>query len=164
MESITAPRLPTDLRALMQEVCDSVEAAREGLLRVSRAIHAHPELAFEERQAALLVAALREGGLRVETGAYGLDGVRRRVRQPARPLRCSPNTTRCRARPRLWPQPDRHLRARCHAGARAGSRHCPAACACSALPPRSVAEELMAREGLRRRRCSTDDPPGASIW
>ncbi len=63
-----------DLRALKQEVCDSVEAAREALLRVSRAIHAHPELAFEERQAAaLLVAALREGGLRVETGAYGLE-------------------------------------------------------------------------------------------
>jgi len=63
-----------DLRALKQEVCDSVEAAREALLRVSRAIHAHPELAFEERQAAaLLVAALRDGGLRVETGAYGLE-------------------------------------------------------------------------------------------
>ena len=63
-----------DLRALKQEVCDSVEAARESLLRVSREIHAHPELAFEEhRAAALLIAALREAGLRVEPGAYGLE-------------------------------------------------------------------------------------------
>ena len=43
-------------------------------LRLSREIHAHPELAFEERRAAaLLIAALREGGLRVEPGAYGLE-------------------------------------------------------------------------------------------
>ena len=63
-----------DLRALKQEVCDSVEAARESLLRISREIHAHPELAFEEhRAAALLIAALREAGLRVEPGAYGLE-------------------------------------------------------------------------------------------
>jgi len=63
-----------DLRALKQEVCDSVEGARASLLRVSREIHAHPELAFEEhRAAALLIAALRAGGLRVEPGAYGLE-------------------------------------------------------------------------------------------
>jgi amidohydrolase len=62
-----------DLRALKQEVCASVDVARDALLRISRAIHARPELAFEEHEAAaLLVAALRQGGLRVETGAYGL--------------------------------------------------------------------------------------------
>jgi amidohydrolase len=62
-----------DLRALKQEVCDAVEASRDALLRLSREIHAHPELAFEERRAsALLTAALREAGLTVEPGAYGL--------------------------------------------------------------------------------------------
>lgn len=63
-----------DLRALKQEVCDGVDASRNALLRLSREIHAHPELAFEERRAAaLLIAALREAGLAVEPGAYGLE-------------------------------------------------------------------------------------------
>ena len=63
-----------DLRALKQEVCDFVEGARGSLLRLSREIHAHPELAFEEHHAAaLLIAALRAAGLRVEAGAYGLE-------------------------------------------------------------------------------------------
>jgi len=63
-----------DLRALKQEVCDRVEAARGALLALSREIHAHPELAFEERRAAaLLTQALRDAGLAVEPGAYGLE-------------------------------------------------------------------------------------------
>ena len=63
-----------DLRALKQEVCDAIDASRDALLRLSREIHAHPELAFEERRAAaLLIAALRKAGLRVEPGAYGLE-------------------------------------------------------------------------------------------
>jgi amidohydrolase len=63
-----------DLRALKREVCDAVDAAREPLLRLSHEIHAHPELAFEERRAAeLLVAALRKAGLEVAAGAFGLE-------------------------------------------------------------------------------------------
>jgi len=63
-----------DLRALKQEVCDAIEASRGALLRISREIHAHPELAFEEhRAAALLVDALRKGGLEVKAGAFGLE-------------------------------------------------------------------------------------------
>jgi len=54
-------------------VCDAVERMREDLVRVSREIHARPELAFEERFAsALLVEALRDAGLEVTEGAYGL--------------------------------------------------------------------------------------------
>jgi amidohydrolase len=58
---------------LKQRVCDAIDALREDLLAVSHEIHAHPELAFEERRAsALLVDVLRKAGLEVEAGAYGL--------------------------------------------------------------------------------------------
>ncbi len=47
---------------------------QERLLGISHAIHANPELAFEEHAAAkLLVDALRGAGLQVEAGAYGLE-------------------------------------------------------------------------------------------
>ena len=61
-------------RELKDRVCQAVDRMRDELLRISRAIHANPELAFEEHQAAsLLVAALREAGLGVETGVHGLE-------------------------------------------------------------------------------------------
>ena len=61
------------LESLKREVCDAVEGLRGSLLELSHAIHARPELAFEEHEAAaLLVAALRGAGLSVEAGAYGL--------------------------------------------------------------------------------------------
>ncbi len=63
-----------DVAALKQEICAAVDARREALLRLSRAIHASPELAFEEHEAvALLTSALREAGLEVTQGAYGLE-------------------------------------------------------------------------------------------
>jgi amidohydrolase len=63
-----------DLDARKREVCDTIEAIREGLIRVSREIHARPELAFEERFASeKLVDLLRGSGLDVETGVYGLE-------------------------------------------------------------------------------------------
>jgi len=47
---------------------------QDDLLRISHAIHANPELAFEERAAAkLLVDALRGAGLEVTAGAHGLE-------------------------------------------------------------------------------------------
>ena len=59
---------------LKRGVCDAVDAMRDDLLRISHAIHANPELAFEERAAAaVLVDALRTGGLEVAAGAYGLE-------------------------------------------------------------------------------------------
>ncbi len=63
-----------DVPRLKQEVCAAVDAMQAELRRVSRAIHANPELAFEERAAArALVELLRQAGLAVETGAYGLE-------------------------------------------------------------------------------------------
>jgi amidohydrolase len=63
-----------DAADFKRAACDAVERLRGELLRISHAIHASPELAFEEREAsALLVAALRGAGLEVEAGAYGLE-------------------------------------------------------------------------------------------
>jgi amidohydrolase len=63
-----------DSEALKDQVCGVIEEMRDDLLRVSHAIHANPELAFEEYEAAaLLVAALERAGLDVTRGAYGLD-------------------------------------------------------------------------------------------
>lgn len=63
-----------DAAAWKQRICAAVDAMRGELLRLSRAIHAKPELAFEEHAAsALLVDALRKAGLEVEAGAYGLE-------------------------------------------------------------------------------------------
>ena len=63
-----------ETRELKDRVCQAVDRMRDELLRISRAIHANPELAFEEHAAAsLLVAALREAGLEVETGVHGLE-------------------------------------------------------------------------------------------
>ncbi len=60
--------------ALKRDVCDAIDQMSPELLRISRAIHAKPELSFEEREAsALLVEALRADGLEVESGAYGLE-------------------------------------------------------------------------------------------
>jgi len=52
---------------------DAVDARSAELVALSRAIHARPELAFEEHEAArLLVAALGAAGIEVLPGAYGL--------------------------------------------------------------------------------------------
>jgi len=59
---------------LKQAVCAAVDDIREELLRLSHGIHAKPELAFEEREAAALLSeSIRRSGLEVETGAYGLE-------------------------------------------------------------------------------------------
>lgn len=63
-----------DVDALKREACEAVDHMSAALLSVSRAIHAKPELAFEERAAAaLLVETLRGAGLDVQAGAYGLE-------------------------------------------------------------------------------------------
>jgi amidohydrolase len=59
---------------LKREACEAIDAMRAELLDLSRAIHANPELAFEEREAAALLADfLRRAGLAVESGVYGLE-------------------------------------------------------------------------------------------
>ena len=63
-----------DVAQLKDEARAAVDRMRGELLRISHSIHANPELAFEEREAAaLLVTALRDAGLAVEAGAYGLE-------------------------------------------------------------------------------------------
>jgi amidohydrolase len=63
-----------DLAALKRDACRAVDERRETLVAVAREIHAHPELAFEERRAAaLLVRVLKDEGLPVEAPAYGLE-------------------------------------------------------------------------------------------
>ena len=58
---------------LKRAVCTAVDAMREELIGISRAIHAEPELAFqEEKAAARLAGAVERHGLPVERGAYGL--------------------------------------------------------------------------------------------
>ena len=55
-----------DVEALKDRVCRAVDEMRDELLRVSRAIHAQPELAFQEREAAALLAGeLEKAGLEV---------------------------------------------------------------------------------------------------
>jgi amidohydrolase len=58
---------------LKQAVREAVDARRGELLGISHAIHARPELAFEEHEAArLLVDALRGAGIEVRAGCHGL--------------------------------------------------------------------------------------------
>lgn len=59
---------------LKRAACQAVDALAGELVRVSRTIHAQPELAFEEHRAAtLLCDTLRKDGLPVRRPAYGLD-------------------------------------------------------------------------------------------
>jgi amidohydrolase len=61
------------VESLKNDVCRAVDAHAAQLVAVAREIHAHPELAFEEhRAAALLVATLRDAGLAVDAGCYGV--------------------------------------------------------------------------------------------
>ena len=66
--------MSTRSEELKKAVCSTVDAMRDELLRISHTIHAKPELAFEEREAAaLLIEALRTNGLEVTAGAHGLE-------------------------------------------------------------------------------------------
>jgi amidohydrolase len=59
---------------LKSRVVEVVDRLRGDLIRVSRAIHAEPELAFEEHSAvALLTETARKAGLEVRPGVYGLE-------------------------------------------------------------------------------------------
>ncbi|MFQ5416874.1 MAG: M20 family metallopeptidase [Myxococcota bacterium] len=63
-----------DRRKLKQQVCEAVDDMRSELLDLSHAIHANPELSFQERKAAaLLVGAIERAGLDVVRGAYCLE-------------------------------------------------------------------------------------------
>lgn len=62
------------LDTLKREVCAAIDGLRGELIAASHAIHANPELAFEEKFAAsLLTKAVESHGLTVERGAYKVD-------------------------------------------------------------------------------------------
>ena len=63
-----------DREAAKQTVIAEIDRRADDLIRVSREIHAHPELCYEERFAHdVLTAAIAAAGLPVTTHAYGLD-------------------------------------------------------------------------------------------
>lgn len=63
-----------DLDSAKRRVEDEVKRRAEGLRDVAQQIHAHPELLFEERFAAdLLATEIEDAGLEVERGAYGIE-------------------------------------------------------------------------------------------
>src|SRR4030042_2936273 len=62
-----------DVAALKTAVAADIDAFHDGLAAVSRQLHAHPEVAFEERRAsALLSDFLIKNGFDVEKGICGL--------------------------------------------------------------------------------------------
>lgn len=62
-----------DVEALKQAVCDRVDALAPRLVHASRAIHANPELNYEEQFAhGLLTDLLEEQGVAPVRGAYGI--------------------------------------------------------------------------------------------
>ena len=65
--------MPADIQKLKDRVTAKVEALREELIELSLRIHAHPELAFQEKQASAWLADYLEGhGFRVERGICDL--------------------------------------------------------------------------------------------
>lgn len=61
------------LDGIKQRLCEAVDQRAELLTSVSRRIHGHPELGFEETFAHdLLASTCEEAGLRVTRGAFGL--------------------------------------------------------------------------------------------
>jgi amidohydrolase len=74
--TITDPAVRTliDLDEAKRRSAEAVRTWEQRLVEVSHEIHAHPETAFEERQAAgILAAALREAGFTTTVGAFGID-------------------------------------------------------------------------------------------
>ena len=63
-----------DREALKKQACVIIDDMSDALISASHAIHAKPELAFEEHFAhGLLTDRVEEAGLPVERGACGLD-------------------------------------------------------------------------------------------
>lgn len=62
-----------DIQTLKQQACDAIDRRAAALVSTSHAIHANPELAFHEFEAAkILTGQVEEAGLSVMRGAYGL--------------------------------------------------------------------------------------------
>lgn len=63
-----------DIQTLEQEILDAIDAGHERMVALSRDIHAHPEVMFEERYAArVLTSELDAAGFETQRGAGGLE-------------------------------------------------------------------------------------------
>lgn len=72
--TISQPLLTDDVAVLKQHAAADADRRRDQLLELSHAIHARPELSWEEHEAAERIATLLESeGFRVRRGAYELD-------------------------------------------------------------------------------------------
>ncbi len=64
----------TNVDELKQRIVDEVDARGDALIRISDTIHANPELAFQEFEAAaLLTSTLEQEGFAVQRGVAGLE-------------------------------------------------------------------------------------------
>src|SRR6185437_8091148 len=64
----------SDPKALAQRAIKAIDERRDALFALSRAIHAKPELAYEEREAALRITEFLEGaGFAVERGYKDIE-------------------------------------------------------------------------------------------
>ena len=64
----------SDIETAKRRAAESIDGASEELIRISREIHSHPELAYEERHAyAQLVPFVRAHGFEVQEQAYGME-------------------------------------------------------------------------------------------
>lgn len=73
----------------LETIVQAVDELREELVETSMDIHAHPELNYEERHAAAVLAdSLERHGFKVERGVGGVETARR--------WPFWPNTTPCR--------------------------------------------------------------------
>ncbi len=64
----------SNIDQLHQAVCKVIDRKKSALVRISKTLHQHPELAFEERRAAkLLVDFLGKNGFKVKSGVGGLE-------------------------------------------------------------------------------------------
>ena len=64
----------TTSQDLRQRVSDAIDAARDELIAVSRDIHSHPELNYEEHySAAALADSLEAHGFAVQRGVGGVE-------------------------------------------------------------------------------------------
>ena len=64
----------TSIETAKERAKAAVDGVAGELIRISREIHAHPELAFKEHHAAAqLVPFLKANGFEMKTGVYGME-------------------------------------------------------------------------------------------
>ncbi|MEZ5258071.1 MAG: hypothetical protein R2705_14570 [Ilumatobacteraceae bacterium] len=102
--------MTADRDELKRRVCAEVDRLAGSLVAASRSIHAHPELAYQERHAHdVLTDLLEREGLTPERHAYGIETAFRASGDRAGPRSaCCASTTPSPGSVALRPQRDRH--------------------------------------------------------